>query len=920
MKTPAAYCGIPRALDVSAYAAARLRELWRLQHVVRAEQWPNVSRNRARAGRSTRRVFQLLPWHARRRTMSFSTHRVPRPFRHLAWVELSKQPAASRRSRRSKLTKKEHYRRRRWTRRAYRKSAFLVRDRSEVTSPYGWLETHVWHAKRMHMFEPCWGGRLAWAPCDRGLRSFWRCVSRGQSDKRWRLCNDICAIYDASWYRVIEIPEYVARHVLPGLVGERTWARLCCQPVWLGLKRLENTAIWDESGRMIAAQVEWLWEPPSLPVSSESRREPAPEGTQPMEIEQTASNESGHLAGHSKRRLWAMVHPLVKDAVLELLQRGVSRMLASSRHEAAPAEVYATTLDEPLVSGTRPKRQEGTSALRCAAQMERSPDAQEHTSTWSNTPDTVQELPDGLVRFELYGKRSTEALHRALLNANAQGRDWIAFSQLASRLVSADSVSGQSVFHLHCADPRLFYPPRVRVPGQSLSQTQADYNYDAFGTYLRAASDWKRNSSLPAAMHARTLFDTTWRNELVLNGVRALPERSSTRILRWKRRLARAEAALQATHSRRPVAGTCAAVVPRTSSTAPPLKKRRVEPAPAGTLSSSAALEASRVLAGEALSGLAAAQAGEHSTLLRIPVVLLHRPAQARRRWDSGWDVLLPKRWAMPFWSSLCYAGARGVGLRERRYVYHESGRCHFPEDFPECREAYTRWAQRDIERAAEQWKRRPPSKRVNFTLYRVPEPFGVADWLTTSLSSAGNAAGAGTAAVAGEELHVLRSRKALIAHDPYQTASHSEQHSVSRARYLVRVRLHPIGRAPLETNALICLPHTEDLGLDASTSHARVDAVQEQRPVPVIEEPRGTHNDHQSTRQVIGRLTCSQYSWSDGCVRAYGFVDVDTLNVCAGFGSASQRRAEHPVVLVRNVTSRVYRWARLEPLFDEDT
>ena len=83
-------------------------------------------------------------------------------------------------------------------------SAFLQRARE-----HNWLETHIWHAKRMFM-ECLWGYRLPARRCDKSLRASYRYVKRA------------CTIHDSSYYWCIEVrgsPESVlsliGSHVSP---------------------------------------------------------------------------------------------------------------------------------------------------------------------------------------------------------------------------------------------------------------------------------------------------------------------------------------------------------------------------------------------------------------------------------------------------------------------------------------------------------------------------------------------------------------------------------------------------------------------------------------------------------------------------------------------------------------------------------
>ncbi|KAJ3214886.1 hypothetical protein HDU67_001088 [Dinochytrium kinnereticum] len=112
-----------------------------------------------------------------------------------------------------------------------------------------------------------------------------------------------------------------------------------------------------------------------------------------------------------------------------------------------------------------------------------------------------------------------------------------------------------------------------------------------------------------------------------------------------------------------------------------------------------------------------------------VPVLLLQRQpyytsADPRNTtFESGWDLIVPSKFAINFWRALVYAGARAAGLRERRRIYFEAGVPCFPYDFPET-EAYQSWAAVVGEEEREKWSRRPPAKRVSYAKLGIADPF----------------------------------------------------------------------------------------------------------------------------------------------------------------------------------------------------
>ncbi|KAI1314457.1 hypothetical protein EDD11_002159 [Mortierella claussenii] len=121
----------------------------------------------------------------------------------------------------------------------------------------------------------------------------------------------------------------------------------------------------------------------------------------------------------------------------------------------------------------------------------------------------------------------------------------------------------------------------------------------------------------------------------------------------------------------------------------------------------------------------------------RIPVLLLQREGQPQiqrapgggsSEFECGWTLILPKGWAMPFWKSFIFAGARPGGTRERRSFHFETRQSCFPYDFPST-EAYAVYAAEYKKEAETKYGRKPVAKRINYTKLGVQDPFGAA-WI----------------------------------------------------------------------------------------------------------------------------------------------------------------------------------------------
>ena len=164
---------VPRTLNVPEYTAARLTEMGDFARSMQE-------------GTSMRRVYQTVPRHMRRRAMSHNAHRLPKKLRGPALREMAKMSkpnnganpgnAASSASNDAMQSKYSEYLVPRATpasRRARRAPATLLRDHLRRSTRHTWLETHLWHARRMHMGS-LWGHRIAVKAMDKGTRAMVR--------------------------------------------------------------------------------------------------------------------------------------------------------------------------------------------------------------------------------------------------------------------------------------------------------------------------------------------------------------------------------------------------------------------------------------------------------------------------------------------------------------------------------------------------------------------------------------------------------------------------------------------------------------------------------------------------------------------------------------------------------------------------
>ncbi|KAJ1767582.1 Ribonucleases P/MRP protein subunit pop1 [Coemansia sp. RSA 986] len=179
-----------RAVDVVGLVESRAFEINTLQRAV----------DGARAAGNTR-AFQTLPRHLRRRAASHNAKRVPVRLRERAAAEI-RSAVLSAGGQGAAATRSNRYRRRR---------SRTVRgeyERRQVGRR--WLETHVWHAKRMHMAER-WGVMVAESPTERSHRA------------AYRAAREKTFVQDVSFFRTLEVAgaadavvALLRRHAAPG--------------------------------------------------------------------------------------------------------------------------------------------------------------------------------------------------------------------------------------------------------------------------------------------------------------------------------------------------------------------------------------------------------------------------------------------------------------------------------------------------------------------------------------------------------------------------------------------------------------------------------------------------------------------------------------------------------------------------------
>ncbi|XP_014664368.1 PREDICTED: ribonucleases P/MRP protein subunit POP1-like [Priapulus caudatus] len=193
-------------------------------------------------------VFQTIPRHMRRRTMSYNVKRLPRrlqasqtgQFSKVAPVGPGKRPSRKHRRRPSNLL--EEYTR---------------RQRRNV-----WLETHIWHAKRFKMAD-LWGYKIPLHPCDKSIRASYRASARH------------CLLQDVSYLCCLEL-RGSEQEIITGMrdVTSTDTGLSVAAKAYISGTRQGSTVLYGPSQypHNALGQADFIWEPVFGTTSSERRR------------------------------------------------------------------------------------------------------------------------------------------------------------------------------------------------------------------------------------------------------------------------------------------------------------------------------------------------------------------------------------------------------------------------------------------------------------------------------------------------------------------------------------------------------------------------------------------------------------------------------------------------------------------------
>ncbi|XP_041987629.1 ribonucleases P/MRP protein subunit POP1 [Aricia agestis] len=327
-----------------------------------------------------------------------------------------------------------------------------------------------------------------------------------------------------------------------------------------------------------------------------------------------------------------------------------------------------------------------------------------------------------------------------------------------------------------------------------------------------------------------------------------------------------------------------------------------------------------------------------------IPIVLIQRPGSQecskKIGYNNGWDIIIPPGYGLPFWLTFVMFGGRSGGLRETESLAFESGEVYMPPD------SYSgTLEEKALEtKLKDKYFRKPPSKRVNFIKLAQPSPF-ICPWKILIRDWSG---------VENDKFFVLRDRRLINELQECIKRKKQIPEVDNMDSCLVAIYIQVVSRGSLQNHANICLPDVNDFKLKCITEPHHEDCNAKVRKEKKIEhrkllkqlrrqrvkcKKRADNKQITSLkklkktskepseyvqsmrelwlpsnvetvqkagiRETMGYIVHGAFSFTEAKSCGVGYVTLRSLRTLLSNGINQ--------VLVRNVTSRVYRLANFE-------
>lgn len=213
-----------RAINLTDFVSARATELNKFTSILKTKLY-NLNKL----------PFQLLPKHMRRRAMSHNKYRIPSRIRSKVNEEdlLLKKPSVCRKT--------------------LRKARLLLSSYARRSARSKWLETHLWHAKRMRM-KGYYGYQVAET-----------CLSKSKR-AAYRFYKTDTMVYDMSYYFIFELRSKELSTIqtfLQNLVDQTSseWTQFCKNSSIQNGGRKGYLTLWSGNPRRLLQRCEYIFRP-----------------------------------------------------------------------------------------------------------------------------------------------------------------------------------------------------------------------------------------------------------------------------------------------------------------------------------------------------------------------------------------------------------------------------------------------------------------------------------------------------------------------------------------------------------------------------------------------------------------------------------------------------------------------------------
>uniref|UniRef100_D8Q015 Pop1 N-terminal domain-containing protein n=1 Tax=Schizophyllum commune (strain H4-8 / FGSC 9210) TaxID=578458 RepID=D8Q015_SCHCM len=375
---------LPGAIQVEKFAEARAFEIDAMHNAMQ-----NSSEH------SAQRAWQALPRHLRRRAASHDPRRVPTRLRERAKAEID-----------GPIRKRRH---------KVKKGTTTAKEFAKRQRDKSWLETHVWHAKRMIMMN-MWGYRLAVKPTEKSFRPSHRAAMHGS------------ILHDASYEGPIEVsgPLEILKLAL----------EQCCDcqgpspaaPRFADGSRAFNTYIYEFQTYPLAlvSPASIIWQPRnSIPQKPANKIRGKGKGKATTTSGATCTPAS---PAAETRTLWLRCHADAFQWVFQILQRSITFAL-DTFNKAHP--------DEP------------------------SQDVE------------IADLRGEVNIFEIMGPQANQVLRGALRAVPRGEGEFDQFWASLKDLQTSGAVPRGMIVGFTVDDPRLRFPPKRAKPDDEAAQSQS---------------------------------------------------------------------------------------------------------------------------------------------------------------------------------------------------------------------------------------------------------------------------------------------------------------------------------------------------------------------------------------------------------------------------------------------------------------